>query len=85
MLMPKVIRKQISHRKFQRIAKNPDSKKSRVFLYLEKYKITTTIENYVYGGYVYSYHGKLTRSGFKTYYYRYEMTGAVCLAGRDIG
>ena len=85
MLLPKVVRKQISYRKFQRVAKSPDSKKVRVFLHLEKYKIHTTIESWLgRDGYVYIHHGMLKPSGYRTYYFRYAHTEAVTIAGKDI-
>lgn len=78
MLMPKVVRKQISYRKFNRIARSPDSKRVRVYLNLEQYKINTTLENYVgRDGYVYVHQGLVTASGYHTYYFRYKHTEAV--------
>lgn len=85
MLLPKVVRKQISYRKFQRVARSPDSKRVRVFLHLEKYKINTTIESYLSrDGYVYVHQGFVKPTGYKTYYFRYLDTEAVSIIGRDI-
>lgn len=84
MLKPKVMRKQISHHKFNRVARSPDSKRVRVFLCLDYYDITTTIESYLYNGWVYCYHGKVTPAGYKTYHFRYEWNEAVYVAGRVV-
>jgi len=84
MLLPKVKRKQISYRKFNRVAKSPNSKRVRVFLWLEPYKVNTTVDNYLgKEGYVYVQQLLWKRDRYKTYYFRYEHNEAVHVLGRQ--
>ena len=88
-LNPEVKRKQISVYKFNRIKNSSHSKRVRVFLSLYPYTITTVIEAYLHGEYLYVLHGvtkpdkhslaKRKAYVYATNYYRY--TREQCMVG----
>lgn len=77
MLLPKVVRKQISYRKFQRVARSPDSKRVRCYLHLEAYKINTTVNAYTKGDYVYVEQLLRCRGTYKVFFFRYRHNESV--------
>lgn len=84
MLLPKVKRKQISYRKFNRMAKSPDSKRVRVFLWLQPYKINTTVRAFISAdGLVYVEQMLWQTDRYKTFHFRYEWNEAVHIVGKQ--